>query len=50
MAITPVFLPEESHGQRSLVGYCAWRHKESETLICILQGTPLCKKNKTFGS
>ena len=26
---TPVFLPEESHGQRSLVGYSPWDHKES---------------------
>ena len=28
MAITPVFLPGESHGQRSLVGYSPWGHKE----------------------
>ena len=25
---TPVFLPEKSHGQRSLVGYSLWSHKE----------------------
>ena len=25
---TPVFLPGEFHGQRSLVGYCPWGHKE----------------------
>ena len=25
---TPVFLPEESHGQRSLVRYSPWDHKE----------------------
>ena len=25
---TPVFLPGESHGQRSLVGYSPWDHKE----------------------
>ena len=24
---TPVFLPEESHGQRSLAGYSPWCHK-----------------------
>ena len=24
-------LPGESHGQRSLVGYSPWGHKESET-------------------
>ena len=28
---TPVFLPGKSHGQRSLVGYRLWGHKESET-------------------
>ena len=27
---TPVFLPRESHGHRSLVGYCSWGHKESD--------------------
>ena len=26
---TPVFLPGESHGQRSLAGYRPWGHKES---------------------
>ena len=25
---TPVFLPGESHGQRSLVGYSPWGYKE----------------------
>ena len=25
---TPVFLPGKFHGQRSLVGYSAWSHKE----------------------
>ena len=25
---TPVFLPGEFHGQRSLAGYHAWSHKE----------------------
>ena len=27
---TPVFLPGESHGQRSLVGYSPWSHTESD--------------------
>ena len=27
---TPVFLPGESHGQRSLVGYSPWGHRESD--------------------
>ena len=28
---TPVLLPGKSHGQRSLVGYSPWGHKESDT-------------------
>ena len=28
---TPVFLSAETHGQRSLVGYSPWSHKESDT-------------------
>ena len=28
---TPVFLPRESHGQRSLVGYGPWCRIESDT-------------------
>ena len=27
---TPVFLPGESHGHRSLVGYSPWDHTESD--------------------
>ena len=27
---TPVFLPGEFHGQRSLAGYSPWGHKESD--------------------
>ena len=27
---TPVFLPAEFHGQRSLVGYSSWGYKESD--------------------
>ena len=27
---TPVFLPGEFHGQRSLVGYSPWGHEESD--------------------
>ena len=30
MQPTPVFLPEESHGQSSLAGYSPWGHKESD--------------------
>ena len=28
---TPVFLPGQCHGQRSLVGYIVWGHKELDT-------------------
>ena len=31
MQPTPVFLPEEFHGQRSLVGYSPWGRKEPDT-------------------
>ena len=29
---TPVFLPGESHGQRSLAGYSPWGHKELDAI------------------
>jgi len=29
--LTPVFLPGESHGQRSLVGYSPWGCKDLDT-------------------
>ena len=35
---TPVFMPGESHGLRSLVGYNPWGRKESDTteqLLCV---------------
>ena len=32
MAATPVFLPGESHGQRSLDGYHPWGCKESDMI------------------
>ena len=38
---TPVFLPGQSHGQRSLAGYSPWGHKESdriERLTLLLKG------------
>ena len=35
---TPVFLPGESHGRRSLVGYHPWGHKELDTSEAL---TPL---------
>ena len=35
MVIHPVLLPGESHGQRSLVGYTPWVHKEWDTTEVI---------------
>ena len=32
---TPVVLPGESHGQRSLVGYSPWGHKELDITECL---------------
>ena len=32
---TPVFLPEEFHGQRNLVGYSSWGHKESDRTLSL---------------
>ena len=32
---TPVFLPGESHGQRSLLGYSPWGRIESDTTECL---------------
>ena len=29
---TPVFLPGESHGQRTLVGYSPWGHKKLDMI------------------
>ena len=36
MATHSVFLPGESHGQRSLEGYSSWGHKESDMTDIIL--------------
>ena len=30
---TPVFLPEKSHGQKSLVGYSPWGSQKSQTRL-----------------
>ena len=51
--LTPVFLPEESHGQRSLEGYNLWDHKKSDmteqlTLALFFQGKYLMKKTSPF--
>ena len=38
MVTTPVFLLGQSHGQRRLVGYGPWGHKESDTTDSHPQG------------
>ena len=40
MQSTPVFLPEESYGQRSLAGYSSWGHKESQTIAQLTLSLP----------
>ena len=56
MQPTPVFLPGESHGQRSLAGYRPQGCKESDTtehthnLLLIVKGWhPLSSGHPTFG-
>ena len=41
MATTPVFLPEESHGHRSLAGYSPWGLRESDMIEMVVLTTPL---------
>ena len=38
---TPVFLPREYHGQRSLVGYSLWGHRESNMTEAHVQNSVL---------
>ena len=44
---TPVFLPRESYGQRSLAGYSPWGCKESATTEQLIY--TLCKPSCSFG-
>ena len=37
---TSIFLPEKSHGQRRLVGYSPWGHKELDTTEMNLKLKP----------
>ena len=38
MAITPVFLPEKSYGQRSLAAYSPWDRKEFDMFYTSVDG------------
>ena len=42
---TPIFLPGELHGQRSLVGCRPWIHKESDTTERLIH-TPSANSNE----
>ena len=44
---TPVFLPGNSHGRRSLAGYSPWGHKESDTTEHACRRV-IYRVNKTF--
>ena len=51
----PVFLPGESHGQRNLVGYSPWGHKESDMTEVTEHACPqargeFCAKRPLFPS
>ena len=48
---TPVFLPGESQGQRSLAGYCLCGHKELDTTerLCTEQHKPTLKTSSQDG-
>ena len=46
---TPVFLPGESHGQKNLVGYSPWRHKESDTTEQLSTHTDACLRKTWRG-
>ena len=39
---TPVFLPGEFHGQRSLVGYSSWCRKESDKTELLIPSKLVC--------
>ena len=46
---TPVFLPGEFHGQRSLVGYSPWGCKELDTTVRLsTKGLPWWLSSKEF--
>ena len=47
---TPVFSPGESHGQRSLVGYSPWGHKELDRTEQLNTHMPHMVLEKTLAS
>ena len=45
---TPVFLPGESHGQRSQAGYSLWSHKESDSTGQLSTNVPSYTSHRRF--
>ena len=45
---TPVFLPGKFHGQRGLVGYSPWGHKESDKTEPIRKAQRRTKTTEMF--
>ena len=45
---TPVFLPGEFHGQRSLVGYSPWGRTELDTLKQLSMHTLPCLLERSY--
>ena len=45
--LTPVFLPGQSHGQRTLVGYSPWGYKKDKYDLVTKQQQSLAPKNVT---
>ena len=48
MATTPVFSPIKSHEQRSLVGYCPWKRRESDRTEAIEHTHMLIKNHDIY--
>ena len=46
---TPVFLPGEFHGQRSLVGCSPWGHRESARTEATEHGAHTFKRKESLG-
>ena len=44
MVTSPAFSPEKSHGQRSLVDYSPWGHKELEQLQLMTEQLSACAR------
>ena len=47
---TPLFLPGKSQGQRSLVGYSPWGHKESDMTECLNKENGLYSQLDSIGN